>query len=95
MKIEDINSFSIAIDAVFRSDILLHVLRFKIIRPKSPATVQNCHYSNSQNDVPFQPPDNLVKVGKNSQIKARKSEHGYSFKNRVRQHDFILQFEAL
>jgi len=32
-------------------------------------------YSDFQNNVPFQLPDNLVKVGKNSQIKARKSEH--------------------
>jgi hypothetical protein len=30
----------------------------------------------SKNNVPFPPPDNLVKAGKNSQIKARKSEHG-------------------
>jgi len=53
------------------------------------------NYSDSQNNVPFQPPYNLVKVGKNSRIKARKSEHCYGFKKRVRQYDFILQIEAL
>jgi len=53
------------------------------------------YYSDFQNNVELQPPANLVKVGKNSQIKARKSEHGYNFKNRVRQDDFILQMEAL
>jgi hypothetical protein len=31
-------------------------------------------YSGCQNNVPFQPADNLVYAGKNSQIKARKSE---------------------
>jgi len=44
-------------------------------------------YSDSQNNLPFQPPDNLVKVGKNSQIKARKSEHGSNYKNRLRQYE--------
>jgi hypothetical protein len=37
-------------------------------------------YSISQNNVPFPSPDNFVKIGKNSQIKARKSEQGQSVK---------------
>jgi hypothetical protein len=39
-------------------------------------TFQGLNYSISQNNVPFPPPDDLVWVGKNSQIKARKSEQG-------------------
>jgi len=47
-------------------------------------------YTGCRNNVSFQPPDNLVQAGKNSQIKAHKSEHVYSFKNIVPQYDFIL-----
>jgi hypothetical protein len=51
-------------------------------------------YSGCQNNAPFQPQNNLVYAGKNSQIKARKSEHGYSLKNIVQQYDFNLPIEA-
>ena len=53
------------------------------------------NYSGCQSNVPFAPPDNLVYVGKNSQIKARKSEHGYGLKNILLQYDFILPVAAL
>ncbi len=42
-----------------------------------------CDSSGCQNNVSFQPLDNLVSAGKNSQIKARKSEHGFGFKRRM------------
>jgi hypothetical protein len=34
-------------------------------------------YSYCQHNIPFQPPDNFVSVGKNSQTKARKREQGH------------------
>jgi hypothetical protein len=34
------------------------------------------YYSLSQNNIVFQPQDNSVSIGKNSQIKPRKSEQG-------------------
>jgi transglutaminase-like putative cysteine protease len=36
-------------------------------------------YSYYQNNIPFQPPDNFVSVGKNSQTKAHKREQGHGF----------------
>jgi hypothetical protein len=42
-----------------------------------------CGEHSGQNNVPFQPSDDLVSAGKNSQIKTRKSEHGFGFKSRL------------
>jgi len=48
------------------------------------------HYSGCQNKVPFQPPDNLVSAGKNSQIKARKSKQGSDVKITLQKCDFYI-----
>ncbi|MGB2688067.1 MAG: hypothetical protein WBC36_03710, partial [Desulfobacterales bacterium] len=45
---------------------ILHFLLFDLLE----------HYSLSQNNITFQPQDNSVSIGKNSQIKPRKSEQG-------------------
>jgi len=44
-------------------------------------------YSLSQNNIPFQPQDDSVSTGKNSQIKPRKSEQGQGVKITLGEYD--------
>jgi hypothetical protein len=44
-------------------------------------------YSLFQNNIPFQPQDNAVFIGKNSQIKPRKSEQGQGVKITLQKYD--------
>ena len=52
-------------------------------------------YSNSQNNVPFRPQYNSVSIGKNSQIKPRKSEQGQDVKIMLLEYENNQEFWIL
>jgi len=52
-------------------------------------------YGVYQDNIPFQPQDNFVYIGKNSQIKARKNEQGSEVKITLREYDVYIQYWSL
>ncbi len=77
-----------------------------VIKKYKPGFVKNrvlLFYRPFQNNILFQPQDNLVSIGKNSQIKPRKSEQGQGVKITRRnmiiinklEHLYTVRFNAL
>ena len=58
-----------------------------ILKGKGARNAAVERYRLSQNNIPFQPQDNSVSIGKNSQIKPRKSEQGQGVKIILREYD--------